>query len=326
VLRLLLFTTFFFINSYSAQNNFKACQQKIIDSKSLIIKSITLPIENKIRLVFSEIKPNAKVLKFDPYLNLYLLEDRSGFNYPFNFSTEKNKKFAVINNKTYKLTKIIDKQVGLNSLAHLGTNIKTPAIITTNCCQLEAFVTSQGVIEKEYLEHFVFSKESNYATVGIRVKSVKNIVEVSSINPFFKNNPFLIGDKILSLDGTRVKNISKFMRTILFSPLLSKHYFRVKREEKELVLSVITQRREGGGFLSDTFLEKKGIYFNEMAEVIELKKRDNRSKLKVGDKVVKVNGYRINSSSEIRKYISQYEDFISLLVERDGFQFFVKIN
>ena len=85
-------------------------------------------------------------------------------------------------------------------------------------------------------------------------------------------------------------------------------------------------KRYGGGYISDTFLEKKGIFFDKDLKIIKLKGMYKSYGFKLGDKLLKVNGTFVNSYTEVRKNISNFDEKASLLFQRDGFQFFVSIK
>ena len=134
------------------------------------------------------------------------------------------------------------------------------------------------------------------------------------------------GDVILSLNGKKAGDAASFMRKILFSKLGTQHRIKVQRNGKVLSLKVLTQLRYGGGFVSDTYLESRGIYFDETLTIIKIKDSFKNYGLLVGDRLIGVNGKRVSSSVALQEHISNYKDFSLLLLERENFQFFVKIN
>ena len=59
---------------------------------------------------------------------------------------------------------------------------------------------------------------------------------------------------------------------------------------------------------------------------MKLSKEFKINGLKVGDKLLQVNGKKVSSISDIRDNIDDFKYHASLLFDRNDFQFFVNIN
>jgi PDZ domain-containing secreted protein len=116
------------------------------------------------------------------------------------------------------------------------------------------------------------------------------------------------------------------MRQILFASIGSKQKFQVKRNAKTQAFTAVTYKRYGGGCVSDTFLEEKGLYFNKQLQIIDLQKNFASYGLKRGDKLIGVNGTTVKTEEDLQRYMAESTEFTSLLIERDGFEFFVNID
>lgn len=307
--------------------DFQSSYQKVVDSKALSNRQIFIPLGHKNYLYYSGHKPqNVQILKYDPFLSLYLLNSKKSFPYPFKINMHYNAPLALINKSgTYK-GNITQHQRGLNSFATFSKSFNTLSILTNSCGFLEGIATPNGIIEKAYLQHFIETPKVKYGDIGIRVKDAKSKVIVSSYNPFKKTGSFAIGDMILELDGKKVKSASSFMQKILLSKIGMTYRVKVKHENSILTIDVKSFQRSGGGVISDTFLEAKGLYFDEKLHVVQVKKKAKEFDVKVGDRLLQVNGFKVKNQQEVREYISHYEESALLLFERHGFQFFVKIN
>jgi len=327
VLRVLLASALIFLNvqAFSCRGGYSSCRQKVIDSKSIKNSTIQIPVKKHQRLVFSTTPPHAKILKYDPFLSLYLIEDKKGFRYPFKTNMKIPLGIAAVDNKMAIEGKIIKKQVGLNSFATFSEPLFYPSILTNSCCALEGIVTPRGIIQKEYIDRFLKVKKVEYGDVGIRVRDVKRCVLVSAYNPFLKNNPFRVGDCVVGFDGKKVKDASSFMQKILFSKIGSKHKVRVKRGSKILTFLVEVKKRRGGGYLSDTFLEFLGLSFDRELHIISIAKKAEKYQLKIGDKLLEVNQKPVTNEEDILKNISKSKKDSYLLFERDDFEFFINI-
>ena len=326
MLRLFIALNLLLFNLYACQGGYDSCIKKINDSKTIQNNSLFIPIKNSELLVYSKIAPDAKILKYDPFLSLYLVDDRKKFPYPFAINMRQQLGSAMVSGADAKEGKILKNQVGLNFFATFSQKTTTPALITSSCCSLEAIVTPDGIIQKEYLKRFVSSSKVEYADIGIRVKNEGGHVVVSASDPYMKNNPFKKGDYIIAFNGVKIRAASLLMRNILFSKVGSKHKVKVKRDGKIFDFTVLASMRYGGGYVSDTFLEQKGIYFDNQLHVTKLSQKFLDYGLVRGDRLLQVNGAEVKTQKELRKYIEDFKDFSSLLFERRNFQFFVKIK
>jgi len=324
--RLFLALNFLLLNLYACKGGFEACRLKTIHSDTILNQTLQIPVQNNKRLLFSKTTPNAKIIKHDPYLSLYLVEDKKNFKHPFIINSKLSLGTAAINNEIVTEGKILKKQIGLNSFASYSEPLFAPSILLNSCCALEGIVTPNGIIEKEYLERFLKIKKVSYADIGIRVVDEKKLIIVNASNPFMKNNPFKKDDCILELNGKKVKNSATFMRDILFSKIGSTHKIKIKRDSKVLTLSVKSQKRVGGGFLSDTFLEFLGISFDKNANIIKIEKKALKYQLKLGDKFLGINGENIKSEEDILEILAKSKKSSHLLFQRGQFQFFVTVN
>ena len=284
-------------------------------------------VKNHKRIVYARQIQNAAIVKYDPFLSLYLVKDRTNFRYPFTFDNKLQLHTAIVNAHEAKAGKFIKKEIGLDSFGKYSASLSKAALILNSCCSLEGIVTSNGIIKKAYLKHFLNAKKVVYGDIGIRVKENKNgAVLVNASDPFMKNNPFKQGDCVISYDGKKIDNAAKLMQMILFSAIHSKHSVTIKRDTKFITFKVTTNKRYGGGYLSDTFLEQKGIYFDKALYITQLNGSFKYYGLKIGDRLIEVNAVAVNNQEQLRLYIKKHKEYSSLLFERNKFQFFVNIK
>ena len=326
MIRLFVLCNLLLLNLYACKGGYTSCIQKINDATTIQNSSLSIPIRKDVRLVYSKCKPQAKILKYDPFLSLYLIEDKSGFAYNFDINMRLQLGVASVNRVSAIEGKILKRQVGLNTLATFSEKTTSPALLTSSCCSLEGIVTPSGIIERDYLKRFISSASADYSDIGVRVRDEKGFVIVIASNPYMKENLVKKGDCIVAFDGVKVKNSSSFMQKVLFCKVDSQHSVKVKRGTKFLTFSIKTKKRDGGGEISDTFLEFRGIFFNKKLEVVELSSEFVKYGLLLGDRLVQVNSVRIKNQDELRKYIEDYKLFSALLFERKNFEFFVNIK
>lgn len=326
MLRLFVALNLLLLNLYACKGGYNSCKNKINDSNAIVSDKLSLPIKKNQRIIFSKTTPKVKILKYDPYLSLYLIEDKKGFKHPFRINNRLTLGVATVDSKNAVEGKIIKKQIGLNSFAKFSETISTPSLLLTSCCSLEGIVTPEGIIEKEYLERFLKVKKVSYSDIGIRVEDDKNLVIIKAINPFIKDNPFRVNDCVLEFDGKKVKNSSDLMRKILFSKIGSKHTLKIKRGSRVVSLKTQSLKRYGGGYLSDTFLEFLGLSFDKNLELVKIAKKAQKYDLKSGDKLLQINQKNITNEEEILKIISESRESSNLLFQREEFQFFIRVN
>jgi len=326
VYRLLLLVGLSFINLYACKGGYASCVQKVKDSNSIQNQSVTIPISKKRYLVYSHKKPTEKIIKYDPFLSLYLVEGKDHFQYPFEINMRLQLGSTMVTKNGSCEGRFTSKQVGLNQFATYSEKLILPSIVTSSCCWLEGITTKKGIIQKEYLKHFIDAKQLSYGDIGIRVQQRGHKSIVTASNPFMKTNPFKKGDILLKMDGKKIRSAAELMQKILFSSLGSTHSFVIRRAGKELSFNLSIQKRYGGGFVSDTFLESKGLYFDENLVLKKIGGEFKNYGLKLGDRLIQVNGVLVKNQKGLREYIENFKDYSSLLFERNGFEFFVNIK
>ncbi|MEA1892860.1 MAG: PDZ domain-containing protein [Campylobacterota bacterium] len=326
MLKLFLALNFLLLNLLACKGGYQSCKLKIIDSKSIKNQTLQIPVSGNKLLLFSKIPPKTKILKADPFLSLYLIQDSKKFRYPFQINNQLSLGVASVDEKKALEGEITKQQVGLNSFASFSEPISFPALLLDSCCDLEGIITPEGIIQKEYIERFLKTKETHYGDIGIRVEDKKGCVSVETINPFIKTNPFKPGDCIIEFDDKEVKTAGVLMRKILFSKLGSAHTIKLKRDKKILTFRVKTSDRKGGGYLSDTFLEFLGLSFDENLFITKIEEKAKKYELRLGDKLLQINRKDIVNREDMLKMISQSKDVSHLLFEREEFQFFIRVN
>jgi len=326
VFRLFVVISLLFFNLYACKGGYASCIQKVKDAKVIQNNTLILPLKNAQCLVYTHHIVNMKIIKYDPFLSLYLVKENNPFAYPYDINMRLQLGTAIINTKKAKEGKFLQAQIGLNTFAKYNKILTVPALISSSCCSIEGVVTTKGVIQKEYIKHFLWAKKVVYGDIGIRTYDKNGVVLVNASDPFMKENPFKVEDCIVQYDNKKVSNASTLMQKILFSAVGSKHTVKIKRSAKFLTFVVISKKRYGGGYLSDTFLEQKGIYFDVGLHVSKINKKFQNYGLNIGDKLIGVNGVIVKNQDELRRYIENFKDYSSLLFERNKFQFFVNIK
>jgi len=172
-----------------------------------------------------------------------------------------------------------------------------------------------------YIEHFLKSG-GVYGDLGIRIKRCRDGLVIASIDPFLQT-PFQVGDRILMLNGKRVTSKAEFEQKILFARVGSEFSVELFRCGKKEVLKVKIYRRKGGGYLSDTFLERKGVYVDAHLKVI----RSTYAKIQKGDRLKVIDGHRVATQEDVRKWLSNVSNERFLIgLERRGLDIFIPMS
>lgn len=300
--------------------------QKVKDTNTIHKNFLSIPLANNKHLIYSLTPPKQKILKHDPFLGLYLIEKSTKAPYIFRVGMPLQLGLGIVDKKRAEEVKVLKNQVGLNTLARLKEKYIAPALLTNSCCVFDGVATQKGIIQKEYIEHFLEHTPLEYGDIGVRVHNEKGFVIVNASDPYIEKNPFKKGDCIVAFDGKKIHAASVLMRKILFAKVGSKHRVKVKRGSKIFDFEVLTHKRFGGGNISDTFLESKGIYFDKDMKIVQLSAAFKKYGLIVGDRLKQVNGVGVKTQAELRRYIEDFKDYSTLLFERRNFQFFVNIK
>ena len=326
MLRVFLALNLLLLNLLACKGGYKTCVLKVKDSRAIQGQTLQIPISKNQNLVYSKLKPHAKIIKHNPFLNLYITENKHGFRFPFKINYKLSLGSSSVNAKMAIEGRIKRKQIGLNKFANYSEVISAPSLLLSSCCSLEGLVTPDGIIEKDYVNYFLKNKKVEYGDIGIRVSDVKGRVIIQRVDPFDYKNQFKKGDVILFVNSKKVKNSAFLMHKILLSGIGKKLRVKVKRDGKIFSIDVVTKNRYGGGYVSDTFLESKGIYFNDDLKIVKIANKDLIHGLRPGDRLVQVNSKEVRSLSDVREHIDGFKFHSTLLFVRNKFQFFVNIK
>lgn len=324
--RLFLALNLLLITLYACKGGYDSCIRKVKDSNAIVNNTLQIPVDTNKFLIYSTTPPNKKIIKHDPFLSLYLVEGDVKFKYPFRINKNLSLGVASVNGTSAVEGKIAREQVGLNSFATFSEPLYVPALLLNSCCALEGIVTPHGIITRDYIDRFLSIENVEYSDIGIRVEDRMEGVTVTSSNPFMKHNRLNKGDIIIELNSKKIENASGLMRDILFSKIGVLHKLKIKRGAKEILVEALSQKRVGGGYLSDTFLELFGFSFDEGLYVTGIVSQAQKYGVNVGDRLLSVNGIGVKNEYDIAEMLGGDKKDVKLLFQRGGFQFFVKVN
>jgi len=313
--------------------DFRQCYKK--NKKAFVYFGDTraIAVSKNLAIAYSKTKPSVEYVKFDPFLNLYLFHS--------------SKPLSPVRLRSSHLLKIGEWVAGmdenslfvgnfakhgdlLDSFYLKNAKLEANSMISCLCCEMYGIGVGGGsFIGSEYIKRFIKLKDVYYGDIGVRFEQVARDFLVKSINPFYPNQLLRIGDKIQKIDGKKVTSLKQLNQAVLFSKPKNIIKIEVLRDNKKLTLSSVVRSRMGGGKLSDSFLEKKGIFFDTNLRIVKVNNNSfgDKSGLKVGDKLMQIDGKTVKAQDDIRVSLSKLKSKkAQLLFDRDDFQFFVKLG
>ena len=313
--------------------DFRQCYTK--NKKSFVYFGNTraVAITKHLAVAYLQTKPKVPFVKFDPFLNLYLFSSKKTLR-PVRLKSTKSLKLgewiAGMDDTSLYAGNFAKSGDVLDSFYLQNAKLDENSIITCLCCEAYGLGIGAGsFIGSEYIKRFITLKDIYYGDIGVRFKKQATNFVVKSRDPFYKNQLLNVGDKILKINGKKVTSLKQLNQAILFAKPKSIVTIELLRGKHILKRSLVVRSRMGGGYLSDSFLEKKGMFFDKEMKIKSISKKSfaEISGLHVGDKLIQIDHKKIKNQDDIKVYLSNLkEKDAQLLFDRDDFQFFVKIG
>lgn len=323
--------------------DFKACEKKaalsmerVGNTYGIAIKSLKNSSKAALFVYSPKQKPRGyKVLKHDPFVGMYLLESKGALE-PINIKTITTEiledEIASVSPKDSVSGKIATRMQSPIDFATLNTPTFQNSLISTVCDHIYGIgIGGNAFIEKAYLDRFINSDSIYYGDIGVRVmQNPDNAVEVNVVDPFFEGNPFKYGDIITSLNGEMVANLASFHRIVFDLKQDSIVPVQIKRNGVSMEVQVKVDKLRGGMLLPDDFFSRVhiGVDDNFVITYVGKEAKDGFERLRVGDKVLRVNQKIAPKGSDaIIHLLGEYPDQKQRwLISRDDFQFFIDVN
>ncbi|MDX1809117.1 MAG: PDZ domain-containing protein [Sulfurospirillaceae bacterium] len=331
-LSLLLFWQVLFGVSFTYPD-FKQIYNRNIKSIVYFGKTEAIAVSKHYAVSYQKKRPDHKYVKFDPFLDLYLFYSKKELK-PIEFKdTSKlalGEWLASIGSNSLYIGNFAKKGSGIDMLYSLNSKVEPNSMITCLCYKVYGIGVGNGkFIPSRLITRFIKSKNIYYGSIGARFEKIGEEIYVTFVNPFHPGNKLKVGDIIRKIDGKRLDTMDDLERYILFS-------HQNKTVEVEFTRNGIFKKekfkiykRKCGGELSDTFLESEGMYFDKKLNIKMIEKNSFASKygLKVGDKLLQVDGKSVKNQDDVKRYLSKMsKKDIHLLFDRNDFQFFVKVS
>ncbi len=313
--------------------DFRQCYQKNIKSFVYFGDTRAVAVTKHLAIAYSKTKPKADYVKFDPFLNLYLFRSKKPLKPVKLRSTyflKLGEWIAGMDDTSLYAGNFAKSGDLLDSFYLQNAKIEENSIISCLCCEMYGLgIGSGSFIGSEYIKRFMNMKDVYYGDIGVRFEKKANDFIVKQIDPFYVNQSLQVNDKILKINGKKITSLKQLNQAVLFSKPKSVITVEFLRGKKKLKKRLVVHSRMGGGYQSDSFLEKKGIFFDKNLKIIKIKNNSfgQISGLHVGDKLIQIDHKMIKSQNDIKKHLSKIKSKeVQLLFDRADFQFFVKIG
>jgi len=313
--------------------DFRQCYTKNRASFVYFGDTRAVAVSKHLAVAYSKTTPKVTFIKFDPFLNLYLFSSKKTLK-PVRLKSTKSLKLgewiAGMDDTSLYAGNFAKSGDVLDSFYLQNAKLDENSIISCLCCEVYGIGIGAGsFIGSEYIKRFINSKEIYYGDIGVRFAKHANDFIVKSRDPFHANQLLEVNDKILKINGKKVTSLKQLNQIVLFAKPKSTINIEFMRDKKRIKRTLVVRSRIGGGYISDSFLEKRGMFFSDDMKIIKIDKKSfaDVSGLHVGDKLIQIDHKKIDTQDDVKVYLSNLKSKeAQLLFDRDDFQFFVKIG
>lgn len=342
--------------NYAACQNFYKQASSVVDSKRVF----SIMHGGKPYLLAYSKTPlhSSKIIKKDIFLGLYLFSGKTPLSYnikPID-SYANSLSLAGVNDSSAVGGVVVRSGGGIFDLARFSKALPKDSVISNICFQIYGFYAYDNYfVPKVLIDRFLSQKGGIYGDIGVRIiessqsqnlaqknpanpksshattpKTPKSII-VEQVDIFFPNNPFLPKDRIVSINGESVKSSVDFEWKVANLTPNSTAKVSIMRYGKPQTLEVKVLHRQGGGLLSDTFLERFGVWLDENLVIRAMKTPlpFNLSLLSEGDQLLWIDKVPIKRGDgfwHLRELLMQawLNGKIELLILHEGVEAFVR--
>lgn len=314
--------------------DFSRCGERIALSSEKVGDSYGLAIDEKRLLHYSKTPPKGyKILKSDPYVGLYLLEAKKP-KVPLelrDITPEAMEDILGVGTpEGFVEGNITQRMSGWLAYARFSQKSPPNSIISSICYQIYGLgVGGNEFIESSYIKRFLEQKSARYGDLLIRFEKNRKEPVVALIDPFIEENPFRLGDRVLSLEGRAIGSRSELENQIYGLAPGREVRVSVMREGEVVSFETRVYPRIGGMLLPDHLLERVGLRFSQDWSLQAAHKMQGRGleNLQAGDQILRVNGIDMPQGEEGLRLLSRFaSEEMSWLIRRGEFEFFIKVN
>lgn len=342
------------------QEDFHACFEKNKNSIISVNRHFGVAITKELIAVPKNgDAPINAYIKFDPYLQLYLVRSDTPLSPPV-MADETNEER--IKKSTWVAVLSDDNASKMGHIKALGANLgdfdtlsfeyNATGELNTPCCKMLGItIGGDKFIPNRYLKHFAAYDDVYYGDIGVKFTQKDGKFQVEQVDPLGRGKVLMRGDEIISIGGKKPTSLREINETILFAPKGSKVEIIVQRENAQYVFNVpvsgdlkFTQSLEAlvpnsdaqpnlnamptavVSELDDQILREYGISVDSKLIVtkVEPKSQAEIFGIKFKDRILQVDKEPVKTRAELLEKIADKQNF-TLLFTRNDFQFFAKV-
>ncbi len=323
--------------------DFSQCYEKNRQSVVYFGKTRAVAISEKQAVAYSKEKPSVSYVKYDAYSNLYLFDSPKPL-IPVKLKSTSELKMGewLVSMTDNSLVAVNASKIGKsgNELFEFGGVGEVNSLVGGLCCEMYGLgIGDKFFISSEELDRFIKGQSASFPELGVRVIDSNESVVVDFVDLSFKDAKLKAGDKITLLNGKKVSNITEFTEALKTFKDLTKVSAQIQRdnawiEENILASKSATKKVESKKVplpekKKESYLQTKGFKFDSELRIKDIARGSfaEQSGLKVGDRLMQVDQLPVDRMAEADTYLAKNRNReVSLLFDRDDFQFFVTLN
>lgn len=322
--------------------DFSQCFEKNKQSVVYFGKTRAIAISEKQAIAFSKEKPSVPFARYDAFSHLYLFDSPKPL-IPVKLKPTAELKLGewLVSMTDNSLVAVNASKIGKsgNELFEFGGVGEINSLVGGLCCEMYGLgIGDKFFISSEELERFIAGKSAFFPELGARIIDGNESVIVDFMDPNFKDAKLKAGDSITSLNGKKVSTIAEFADALKAGKDSAKVTAHIQRNNVWIDETIVTPKPASKKVdpkkvplpesKKEAILHSKGFTFDNNLKIGYVKHGSfaEQSGLKVGDRLMQVDGVPVSQIQNADAYLSKIHNRdVSLLFDRDDFQFFVTL-
>ncbi len=210
----------------------------------------------------------------------------------------------------------------------LKERVEAKGALFGSCCSLAALVDRGGEwFGREAIEK-VLRGNLHHGDIGARFQSTERGVEVKASDPF-ADNGLRRGDIVLGANRQPKPSLRNLRYMVDRCENTKSLTLQILRDGRRITVRPRCFERVGGGKVSDTFLERFGITFDEKLRITTIDPRQEayQKGVRRSDRLLAIDGIPVRNDTDVQRIMDRCNSKKRLpermLWERSGFQFFL---
>jgi hypothetical protein len=332
-----LFLLTFLITYFLSANTL--CQNKLFKSLYLADgEKRTWVIDDEQAVLFSTKVPyKLDIIRSVPQFGVYFVSHDLKLgkdSLPLKIRQVRNNIRFGMDDKNYYTGRMIQKQIA-SIPALFSQEVPPNSLIFSGCCVMTGVsLGGNKYVSAQFIERASKNDQKYLSDIGARFVKDGDDIYVYRVNPFFTDNPFEEGDRLIFLNGEKYTDLEKLQLDIMFSENYADMKMTIERDGEVLDVETKSMPYYGGGVLGDTFLESLGIWFDDKLNILHLKMISPFLKrgVKKNSRLVAIDNQKVETMEDVQDYFSSLKSnmpsyFIFYFVEGERqMSAYMKVN